>query len=203
MILAMLGGVISSVLSGGATGLLGVVMQRVFDWMHRGQDLELVRLNNAHALQLAQIDADKASRAAQAQENVAQLDADARMSVAQSDAQAREEEAAARLLMASFQSDRAAYLDAASQGQSRMARWLMAAVDFVRGIIRPGLTAFLVWETTVLLAWAREMVARNGVSMSLDQSHQLVMQIVETVLYLATVSVVWWFGTRPPARKSQ
>jgi hypothetical protein len=203
MILTMLGGMISSVLSGGATGLLGVVMQRLFDWMHRGQDLELVRLNNAHALQLAQVDASKAERAAQSQERVAQLDADARTAVAQSDAQAREDEAAARSLMASYQADRASYLDAGAQGQSRVARWLMALVDFVRGIIRPGLTAFLVWETTILLAWARELVARSGLSLTVDQSHQLVMQIVQTVLYLATVAVVWWFGTRPPARKSQ
>jgi|GEM_PF-1115077 len=203
MLLGMLGGLVSSVLSGGATGLLGVVMQRVFDLMHRGQDLELVRINNAHAVQLAQMDAAKAERAAQAQENVAQRDADARASVAQSDAQAREDEAAARALMASYDADRAAYLDASSQGKSRLARVLMALVDFVRGIVRPGLTAYLVFETTILLAWARELVARNGVQFTVEQSHGLVMQIVQTVLYLATVSVVWWFGTRPPARKSQ
>jgi len=55
-------GILSALASGGATGLIGVFLQRFFDFKGKQQDLELVRINNEHARLLAQMDVDKARR---------------------------------------------------------------------------------------------------------------------------------------------
>jgi hypothetical protein len=199
--IAILSMLFSSVFSGGATGLLGIFVQRYFDYQHRNQDLELVKVNNEHARLLSAMETERANRAAEATENVAKTEADAQENVATTDAQAREDEAAAKSLIASYSADKAAYLDAAAQQQSRAARVLMALVDFTRGIIRPALTAYLVGVATVMFFWARKLADQYGAGFTPAQVHDLILQIVSTLLYLVVVAVVWWFGTRPPVRK--
>ena len=54
-------GILSALISGGATGLIGVFLQRFFDFKGKQQDLELVRINNEHARLLAQMEVDKAN----------------------------------------------------------------------------------------------------------------------------------------------
>jgi hypothetical protein len=102
------GALVTSILSGGATGLLGLVIQRWFDFRNRAQDLELVRINHEQAV-------------------VAHL----------------------------------------------------------------------------MFYWAQQLAMQHGQQLSADPVHQLVLQIVGTLLYLATPAVVWWFGSRPPARPSK
>ena len=62
--LALFTTIISGVLSGGATGLLGAIIQRFFDLKTRNLDLEMLKLNHAQALALAQIESDRANRRA-------------------------------------------------------------------------------------------------------------------------------------------
>jgi uncharacterized membrane protein len=200
---ALLGTLVTSILSGGATGLLGLVIQRWFDFRNRAQDLELVRINHEQARALAKIESERVARAAQAQETIAQAQADAQVGAAELEAQARADEAAARGYIASLEADRARYLDAEAQRSSRLARWAMAVVDFTRGMVRPVLTAYLVVVAHLMFYWAQQLAAQHGQQLSADQVHQLVLQIVGTLLYLATTAVVWWFGSRPPARPSK
>lgn len=74
--------------------------------------------------------------------------------------------------------------DRMSRGDSR---WLVA-VDVLRGLTRPVLT----WVFVALVgAMYFTSAATGGVRE----------QIVETVLYLATTCVLWWFGARHLARR--
>lgn len=189
------------VFSGGATGLIGVLFQRYFDYKGKQQDLELVRINNEHARLLAQMDVEKANRAAQASEHVADEQAEAQIRSAELDAQARADEAAARSYVASIEADRATYLDPKSQAKSRFARIMMTIVDSVRGLIRPVLTIYLVILATVMFNWAKAIASPGSVvAADVAKSAELVKTIVDTLLYLATTCVVWWFGVRPTAK---
>jgi len=193
----ILGTVVSGVLSGGATGLLGVLLQRWFDMKRRGQDLDLARLQAANALELRRLELDQqAAMAASADQ--------ARVRVAELDAQAREDEASARSYQASVAGDRATFLAPPAQQQSRLARWLMATVDFARGMVRPGVTLYTLYLMTVLMLWVQDMHTRKQLVLSVAQTFDLAMEIIRTITYLATTSTVWWFGVRgqsAPARK--
>lgn len=192
---------LSVAFSGGATGLIGVLFQRFFDLKAKQQDLELVRINNEHARLLAQMEVEKANRAAQASENVAEMQAEAQMRSAELDAQAKADEAAARVYIASVDADRATYLDAKTQSRSKFARVMMTIVDSVRGLIRPVLTLYMVIIATVMFHWAKDLAAPGGTSVvDTSKAADIIKSIIDTLLYLTTTCVVWWFGARTPAK---
>lgn len=192
--------ILKLVLGGGATGLLGVLFQKYFDYKTKQADIELVRVNNEHARLLAEMDMRKAERAAQATEHVADAQAEAQVRTAEQEAIAKAEEAAAKQYIASMEQDRATYLDAQAQSRSRFARIMMTIVDSVRGLIRPVLTLYLVVLATVMFYWARDLAGQQS-ALSADAAGAIVVQIVNTLLYLASTCVVWWFGVRPTQKE--
>ena len=202
--LSLLVSALGVVFSGGATGLVGVLFQRFFDYKTKQQDLELVKINNEHARLLAQMEVDKAARAAQAAEHVADEQAEAQVRSAELDAQARADEAAAKQYIASVEADRATYLDPKAQARSRFARIMMTIVDSVRGLIRPVLTIYLIVLATVMFAWAKDLATPEGQSLiDAETAKEMVKAIINTLLYLATTCVVWWFGVRPTEKAKQ
>ena len=184
--LALLGTLISGVLSGGATGLLGAIIQRWFDLKTKDRDLAMMRLQHEQALALAQIESVRAERRAQADEFAADRAAEA-----------QEAAADAKALVASYEADQARYLDK-SQQNSRFVRILFAVVDGIRGLIRPLLTAYLVVLVTWMFVWARALAGNTALTTA--DAVNIIGQIVATILYLTTACVLWWFGSRPPKR---
>jgi len=155
-------GVASSILTGGATGLLGTVITGGFAFLnsrqrHR-QEMALRELD----LQIMQSEAAGAER------------------IAAIEAEGASEQAAYGALEASYK--------AASQRWSRPGEgWAMVAVDVVRGLMRPVLTLGLLGLTAYIYF---EMMARPAFMTALQA------RIVDTVLYLVTAAVLWWFGQR-------
>lgn len=198
--LAILGTLLTSVLSGGATGLLGILIQRYFDSKAKAQDIDIIKLNLANAIDLKRIDLELANKEWQGKKDIAIEDRQARQFEAAAQEQAAEADADAKMFAASHEADRAKYLTAAAQKANKWAAFMMAFVDFARGIIRPGLTVYLVALTHVMFLWVRDLANKQGVVMTMAETKDIIMLVISTILYLATVSVVWWFGTRPAKR---
>lgn len=180
--------VLGAVFSGGATGLLGIGIQRWFDFKNRQQDIEITKLQLANAIELAKLEADRATR------------------VSEMDMEARFVEADAGVMQASFRHDAANYLSPEAQKRKGWVGGfvitLMALVDFLRGVLRPGMTAYLCGLVTVMFFWVQSTSERYGMSLAPEQSFQMMMQIIVTILYVFTVSATWWFGTRPPKQRN-
>lgn len=194
----ILGSVLTGVFSGGATGLLGVLLQRWFDAKRIAQDIEMTRLQLEAARETRRMELEVQERMAANAAATAQMQA-------QLDAHAREVEADSAAYTASVSSDRATYLAPSAQVHSRFARWAMALVDMMRGLMRPGVTAYSLVMLTGLAAWVREMHQTSQLVLTAAQQHELTMQVAGAVIYLATTCVVWWFGVRPgqpPARRA-
>lgn len=191
--LAILGTLISGVISGGATGLLGVLLQRWFDLKNRDRDVQIVQLNHQNALALAQMESERA-----------RIRADADMAIADREAEAKEEEAASRSLVASYEHDKANYLQPDAQKRKgwvgAAVTMMMAFVDFLRGVLRPGLTIYLTGIVTMMFLTLMDMLKTRGHVFDNGELLTLLAQIVATLLYCFTTCVVWWFGTRPPKK---
>jgi hypothetical protein len=187
-----------SVVSGGATGLLGVLMQRFFDHKAKQLEVEVVKLNHLNALALSDKESERMRARVDADVQVAKEEAQARVEVAELDTQARETEADAKNLQASFENDKATYLPA--EAVKGGVAWLMALVDFLRGILRPGLTAYLAGLVTVMFFWVRDLAEVHGVSITGEQAVMLMNQIIAAILYVFVTSTTWWFGSRPQAK---
>ena len=154
--------VLGSVLTGGATGLLGVGLSGVMGYFDRrqkhAQELELRRLD----MELTAAEGAVAER------------------VAAADAAAASDKAAAAALEASLRSAATRWSEAGDSG------WIVM-VDVVRGLTRPVLTVALVALVGAIYFTSADELDLRG-------------RIVDTVLYLATASVLWWFGARQVQR---
>jgi len=200
VIMELFGSLLSAVLGGGATGLLGIVVQRWFDWKAKAQELEVVKENNRLAEVLGNQELQRTERTAEAQERIADADRAARIGVAEQDRQGIEAQAAATLQGESYKSDTTTFLT--GKLKSKAGPWVvgaMAFVDMVRGLIRPVLTAYLVWTAECMRTDMQAILNRYGTQLPVATVQELLMQVTSTLLYLATVAVVWWFGTRPPS----
>lgn len=185
--LDLIGTIISSILAGGATGLIGVVAQRWADYKNKQLDLQLEKQRGE--LELAKRDKDAVILA---QEWAG------RVRVADVEAGAKMDEAESKAFSASFQHDKAAYstgaLDKLKGWWGQLMRFLLGMVDVIRGLVRPGLTVYLCVVTTLMYLEASRRLCATDLTAA--QALELVKMIVATVLYLTTTCVLWWFGTR-------
>lgn len=198
--LTILGSILTSVMSGGATGLLGIVFQRFFDARSKAQDIEVIRLNHANAVDLKRLELESLDKQVAGATAVAQAQRDAIMGQAEFAERTAEYQGDTLTLTASIAADRATYLTAEAQASSKSASILMAVVDFLRGVTRPLLTLYLVVLAHMMFLWCRELAAAHGGLLGVSELKEIVMLVLSTLLYLATVAVVWWFGTRPPRK---
>lgn len=162
----------SSIISGGVTGLLGVAVQRFCDYKNKQLDIEVAKERMSHELLLRKADAEILEKEYAARVSVADIEADS------------------KAFSASFNepirfSEKVKYTE--SQG------WLMVILDFIRGIVRPGLTVYLCILTTLIYMETREYTGQN---INEEKAFELMEMIVGTVLYLTTTCLLWWFGVR-------
>ncbi len=169
---------IGSVMSGGITGLLGTGLTK---WAEFAE----LKEKNAHEIELKKADAAIMAQEWAARTQVAQVEADQAKSVSADTAFAEAVKA---------ESIRYSQGVTASPAQA----WLLFLLDFLRGIVRPGLTIYLCAVTTAIWITAHRLA---GAGILPAQAVELLTRIVDTVLYLTTTCVLFWFGTRANPKK--
>jgi hypothetical protein len=192
--------ILGGVFSGGATGLIGIAIQRFAEYKKQQLEIEVVKLNHQNALALAEKETDRARLRAESDQAIADRSADAREREAEEDARARQIEADSRSLLASYEHDRASYLEkGAMLGKGKSAAFLrvmMGLVDFARGILRPGLTIHLTVVVTMMFTTMLAMLQAVGHQFTVAEIMPVLQLIVQTITYCWTTCVIWWFGTR-------
>jgi hypothetical protein len=187
----LFGMLVSGVISGGATGLLGVIIQRWFDFKNKNQEIEIVKLNLANAIELSKLESERVG-----------IKAKADVDISDNQVEIQSDQTDSQLMITSYQSDSAQYLDKLSMRKkgwvANTVMLMMASVDFVRGLLRPGMTIYLCILVTMMFAWAKELANSMGMQMTTEQVTSFINQIIATVLYVFTTITLWWFGSRPP-----
>jgi hypothetical protein len=177
--LEILGTIVGSVFGGGATGILGVLAQRFFDYKNRQLDLDLKKLQFDHEAALRDKDAMIVRGEWAARTQIADISADATKDAGDSAAFAQSFGLEPRLY-----SEKVA--PTVAQG------WVFVILDFFRGIVRPGLTIYLCYLVTQVY----NETQRLGVGLTSEQALDIFKLIIGTVLYVWTTCTLWWFGTR-------
>lgn len=171
-------------LAGGAgTGLLGAVFSQMSDYFKQRQ-------LHAHQLKMRELD-------------LREMDAEHKYRIRDREIEgaAREAEAETQALVASHASDRATYLSVLgalrSDAAEIVAAVAMSCVDLLRGVVRPALTIYLIWQVEQVRAEVRAVLDGVGLqAFDAGQALDLYAQVVLTILYLAATALFWWFGTR-------
>jgi len=73
---------------------------------------------------------------------------------------------------------------------------LFGFVDFLRGLIRPALTIYLVGVTTWVTWMAWQIMEKNGVALSAFQAVQIFQDVTGVVTFLTISCVTYWMGDR-------
>lgn len=158
---------ITDLMFGGLTGLIGGIAQKVADYKTKKLELELMQKKTEAEIALRKVDAEIMAQEWAQRTKIAEVEADS------------------KAFAASFNEPE---LYSAKVQPSTKQGWLLIIVDFLRGFVRPFLTLYMCGVVTILY-------------LNTDGGTVNPQSIVDTILYLATLSVSWWFGSRTNSKK--
>jgi hypothetical protein len=179
----LLATVLSSIFGGGATGLLGVILQRFADYKNKQLDMQLERQRAELEIAKRRVDAEIAAQEWAARTKVAQIEGETAQEVAQSEA-----------FKASLFQEPSRYSSAT--GLTRGQQWILVGLDTLRGSVRPLLTLYLCVLTTLIWLNVKNVLGGAVISPDFTSAIEIWKIVVGHVLYLSTVVTLWWFGTR-------
>lgn len=165
--------IFTSILSGGVTGLLGAGIQRFADYKTKKLEGEIELAKRKIDLELTHAEAA------------------ARVKVAEVEGAAKVEVADAEAFAASYVEPKI-YSEGSQKNSAQV--WLLLILDLIRGLVRPILTAYLVVLVTLVYLKAARLL--NHDILLPTMAYDLVHTIVQTILYLGTTCVLWYFGVR-------
>lgn len=174
-------GAIGSIVSGGVTGLLGVGLQRFFDWLHVKAEISRDKLRYDH--ELAMRDKDAA---------IMREEWSGRLRVADREGQTKENVSANEAFAASLLKEPERY--SSTTVLTKNQNWLLVFLDTLRGSIRPLLTLYLCVLVSYIWWDVKQLI--GGEDLDPDQALLIWRLAVETILYVWTTVTLWWFGTR-------
>lgn len=172
-------GLLSSIIGGGATGILGIAVQRIADYKNRQLDIEITKANHIHEANMREVDAKIMAQEWAARTKVAEVEGAVKVDVADS-----------QVFAASF-NEPTQYSSILKPNEKQ--GWLLVILDFIRGLVRPVLTVYLCVLTTLVYLQARSLL---GTQMESVQAFEVLQKVVDTIMYLTTTCVLWWYGTR-------
>ena len=95
--------------------------------------------------------------------------------------------------MAAWAALQASYKESTSRMSTGDSKWLVM-VDVVRGLMRPVITLGLLIGIGVIYFTV-------GADTTLPDGTPMTVNIIQTVLFVGTTAVLWWFGTRHLGKK--
>jgi hypothetical protein len=156
-----------------------VAIQRIADYKNKQLDLQASREKMAHEVEMMKAQAEMMTQEWAARTKIADIEA--------AGAESAED---AKSFAASFsEGEKYSAKVTPSQGQA----WLLVLLDLFRGLVRPGLTVYLCVLTTLIYLHSRELLNKP---MSEAEAVALVNKVTQTILYLTTSCLLWWFGVR-------
>jgi|TARA_R110000824_G_scaffold167291_4_gene344229 hypothetical protein len=178
--------VITTLASGGVTGLLGGFLSKGMEVWKQKEDRKSQADRLLHEQTMRKIDGDIMLQEWKQRADVARIEGEAEVDVSDSQAFA-----------ASFKMEPKKYSSGVKAGPITGA--MLISLDFIRGMVRPGLTLYLCGITTLI--WFEISAVQALADVTPDQAFDLQELMVTSILYLTTTCVLWWFGTRAPRDK--
>jgi hypothetical protein len=188
------------VIFGGITGLIGSVVGGIFKYKTMKAQIELKKAEHSH--ELLMVKAETEAMIMEAKANIAITRAEVEGAVDLTDAQAfvQSQKEGNKALFNSKWIEKLFSIKGKWQIISLPLAMLIAVLfgftDFLRGILRPGLTIYLCGITTWITMMAYDIMQKSNALLSASQAVVLFTDVTSIVTYLTVSSVTWWFGDR-------
>lgn len=172
--------IFGSIFSGGATGLIGVAVQRFADYQNRKLDIQIEREKRETEIAKRKADAE-----------IMREEYAGKLKVAQEEGATAKDVAETTAFSATLLKEPERY----SQGKFTAGQqWVLVCLDALRGAVRPLLTIYLCALTTYVWFQVKSVLATQ--QLQADAALDVWRLVVANILYLTTTVVLWWFGTR-------
>jgi len=178
---------------GGLTGLVGSVVTSIMNY-------KTMKAKNEHELAMiqAQTAAMKAEAEAQIQVTKAQIEGAVELADAQS--YMASQRSGNEVLFGENWVDKllatTGWLSWIAGPVACIVAFLFGLVDWLRGLMRPLMTAYLVGMSTYITYLAWNIVQKYGQGMTSGEATAIYRSVIEVILYLTVSCVTWWFGDR-------
>ncbi|MCP3923011.1 MAG: hypothetical protein GY714_10535 [Desulfobacterales bacterium] len=173
---------LTSLFSGGLVGVLGSLLTNLFDCFKQKQ-------KDNQSIALRKIDLEMMDKEYSCRIHKSEIEANTSMEVS-----------ADNTFLQSYKHDTKSY----SKGLilSWFGKALFVLVDVVRGLIRPLLTLYLIFLVSKIQTDVHALIVKAGVDVVVTaEALEIYMNIVKMILFLSSMSISWWFGTRGKKQK--
>lgn len=160
-----MGELLTTVVSGGVTGILGTALSGVFGYFNK-------RRADKHELAMREMDMRELRLEAESAEKRMALKIEGDVKVAEAETMAE-----------SIRSEAAVTEKWGGIEPTPAQTWVLLFIDFVRAMMRPGITIFALWFSF-------------GMYVDSGRPDEHATRVVEAVLFVMISSSLWWFGTR-------
>ena len=183
------------------TGIGGNVVSGIFK--HKTAKLELQKTTNEQAHEVAMVKAESDAMIMESKANIA---------ITKANIEGEIEVADSNVYLQSQKEGNKSFFDNkwidklfAVEGRWRIITYPIGSlvavafgfIDFLRGIIRPTLTAYLVGLTTYITFLAWDVMEAAGLDLFTPEAAQEIFSNVTSIIIYLTVScVTWWYGDR-------
>ena len=178
-----IGSILLSVISGGASGILGGAIQSVFSFLGKNQELKGKELDHKFQIDLVHANAEVMTQEWAQRAKVAEIEGETAKDVE-----------ASKAFAAGFASEPKMYSEHVQPTSAQ--GWMLIAMDLFKAIIRPALTLYLCAVATMMYIEAKGLLVLYGKAMSVDQAFDIHQAVAGTLLYLFNTCVCWWFYQR-------
>ena len=168
--------ILESLLSGGLLGVVGSGLTNLLDFFKKRQD-------HKYNLELRKLDLEAMDKEFEAQREVS----------------------ADKLVETSYQHDMsttAGLHDKIEKGKISSA--VILFIETVRSLIRPVLTIYLIILVHLIHGEAQDIIEKAGIqNIDLMEALMIYDDITKMILFLSSMSVAWWFGSRSKYGKKE
>ena len=183
---------IAGLIAGPLIGFLGGLVNQVAAYKNKQLDLQLEEMRSRNALEMESLKHAHTK-------DIAIIEQEGRERLTEMEGEITLRQEDMKNLANAFNNDRATYLPPGAAVNNKIVIFMLALVDFIRGMIRPAITVFLVytlWHLNVSTLTALQKLSPSAIDLLLPN-------IVEAstfgVIQLALTAVGYWFGSRSSA----
>lgn len=189
---------------GAATGLIGNVVQGIFNYKSQKVQLERDKFNAKHELDMVKAETEAMIEEAKANIAITRAKVEGDIELADADAYLEAQKAGNKNLFGQKWIDMLLKVEGKwkilTVPCAVLVGFLFGFVDFLRGLMRPALTAYLTGMATWITLMAWKIMNMNGVSISATMATDIFKDVTSIVIYLTVSAITFWFGDRRMAK---
>jgi hypothetical protein len=188
----MIEGILASGVLGTITGIFGNAINSFINYKTQ-------RLKNEHDIKMAEIDIQVLKLESEAAVRVKKVETDAEIEKSVNEALKKSYDFLNKDLF-----DKS-YMKILTEGKigkgfAYVIAILFSVVDFLKHLVRPFITYYLLAASSVLTYLCYQLVQATGGALGIEQAYSLFSNSVLVILYLTTTCIGWWFADRRVAK---